>query len=527
MSAAVVGAGLALGGVADVVRALYGVAVGANKFLDKHIALLKASDQPALATTGRVLEGAKAGFGVGYGGCLAVVAVGQLILGNPLTAGAAVLSAAVGMNPIAVSCGAIGAIFYGWRALSEAERDAIVMRVVEVLDLAHDTVRALVQFVLHSARKISESPLLSDLKQYLKAEAESCGRLLSDVTRNAADRARDLLGRRPDPFLISAGNDELHPVVQAMKTEELRAVLAYPFDKKVPADADDGQMQEMLVEQITAAGSSSLPLTRRAEYGEVLVMVARHLDIPVPVRADAGIVEHYVLFKVLERSIEKMGEEEKNKFLAVVQEDLNKRGVGGTVSLEQVTRFVKVAGMDIGGAAGTLAITAPGLAGLAGLNVLQLVVLKGLVATSGYFAATTSLLGIGAGGALMTVAGVAGPISAGLGVLYGIYRLSGPAYRKMIPAVCAIAAKRIEMSAQRPEPPRKIVVQDKNGKGHESQKTCSICGQSYPLGEFTYGKRENRSYCQECSRRERQAYSRGGASEARAFRDEMRRAWRT
>jgi hypothetical protein len=57
------------------------------------------------------------------------------------------------------------------------------------------------------------------------------------------------------------------------------------------------------------------------------------------------------------------------------------------------------------------------------------------------------------------------------------------------------------------------------------RKSCSICGKTYPSEHFTYGNRENRSYCQSCNRQERAAYSRGGTEAARAFRDEMRRKW--
>ena len=55
-----------------------------------------------------------------------------------------------------------------------------------------------------------------------------------------------------------------------------------------------------------------------------------------------------------------------------------------------------------------------------------------------------------------------------------------------------------------------------------ASKACSICGKSFPLAEFTYGNRENRSYCRQCDRAEKQAYSQGGAEAARAYREVMR-----
>jgi hypothetical protein len=60
----------------------------------------------------------------------------------------------------------------------------------------------------------------------------------------------------------------------------------------------------------------------------------------------------------------------------------------------------------------------------------------------------------------------------------------------------------------------------------QPRKPCSICGKNYPLSEFSYGNRENRSYCQTCNKLEKAARSLGGSPAARAFREEQRRSWR-
>ena len=61
---------------------------------------------------------------------------------------------------------------------------------------------------------------------------------------------------------------------------------------------------------------------------------------------------------------------------------------------------------------------------------------------------------------------------------------------------------------------------------HAPQKACSICGVSYALTEFSYGNRDGRSYCRSCDKLEKEAYARGGAEAARAFREELRSKWR-
>ena len=59
------------------------------------------------------------------------------------------------------------------------------------------------------------------------------------------------------------------------------------------------------------------------------------------------------------------------------------------------------------------------------------------------------------------------------------------------------------------------------------RKCCSICGKSYPTTEFSYGNRENRSYCRACDKAEKAAYAVGGSAAAAIFRQEQRAKWRT
>lgn len=59
-----------------------------------------------------------------------------------------------------------------------------------------------------------------------------------------------------------------------------------------------------------------------------------------------------------------------------------------------------------------------------------------------------------------------------------------------------------------------------------SRKTCSICGVSFLMGEFSYGNRNNRSYCKACDKGEKAAYAKGGTEAARNFRDEKRSKWK-
>ena len=61
----------------------------------------------------------------------------------------------------------------------------------------------------------------------------------------------------------------------------------------------------------------------------------------------------------------------------------------------------------------------------------------------------------------------------------------------------------------------------------QSEKSCSICGVSFPLYEFSYGNKDNRSYCRACDKAEKLAYASGGTEAAQKFRDEQRAKWKS
>ena len=58
-----------------------------------------------------------------------------------------------------------------------------------------------------------------------------------------------------------------------------------------------------------------------------------------------------------------------------------------------------------------------------------------------------------------------------------------------------------------------------------AKKSCSICGKSFPVAEFSYGNRDDRSYCRGCDKAEKAAYATGGKEAARQFREVQRLKW--
>ena len=57
---------LGAGAMIESVKALYGIGKCINDFFNSHINEMKEAENPTISRTGRVLEGAKYGFGIGY-----------------------------------------------------------------------------------------------------------------------------------------------------------------------------------------------------------------------------------------------------------------------------------------------------------------------------------------------------------------------------------------------------------------------------------------------------------------------------
>jgi hypothetical protein len=176
------------------VASLYGEAVDFNAFLDRHIDALKKSANATISATGRVLEGAKFGFGLGYLTSVTVIAVGQFLLGNPLTAASTVASAAVMSNPIAMTCAAVGAIVYGWQALSDSEKDGVLSTLSAGLEVGVELIKSVIAFVIRLTKELLDPEALKEFKGYIADKASLFGRKLSDVTRQTLDLLTDSAG---------------------------------------------------------------------------------------------------------------------------------------------------------------------------------------------------------------------------------------------------------------------------------------------------------------------------------------------
>lgn len=175
------------------IKSLYGVAVELNAFIDEHIESMKSSANSTISRTGSVLEGAKYGFGLGYMSSVIIIAGGQLLLGNTLAAVSEVATAAALSNPMAMTCAAVGAIYFGWNALSDAEREGILEKLSEGVQVGKELIKSVFAYVINWFKSVNDSVLLKELKDDIRDVAVIFHKNLSDITKNTIDTADEII----------------------------------------------------------------------------------------------------------------------------------------------------------------------------------------------------------------------------------------------------------------------------------------------------------------------------------------------
>lgn len=181
----------ALSPIAVAVKALYRTAKHLNDAFDGVIDDMKQSPNPTISRSGRVLEGAKYGFGLGYISSATIVAAGQFLLGNPLTVMGTVSTAVVFTNPVVNTCAALGAVVYGYRALSDVEREELLTKLSNGLQIGVELVKSIIKFVVDETQRLLSKENVAEMKKFIAEAAESFGRTLSDVTHKVRDKVVD------------------------------------------------------------------------------------------------------------------------------------------------------------------------------------------------------------------------------------------------------------------------------------------------------------------------------------------------
>jgi len=175
----------ALSEMSKAIQSLYGMTIGINEFLNKHIEDMKGSENRTISRSGDVLEMAKLGFGIGFITPVIIISVGQLLLGNTLSAIGTVVTAPV--NPIAMTCAAIGAIYFGWNALTDVERKELLEKLSKGLNVGIELIKSILRFVADTTKKLFEHKNYEEMKKYIGSVAAMFGKTLCDITHKFID----------------------------------------------------------------------------------------------------------------------------------------------------------------------------------------------------------------------------------------------------------------------------------------------------------------------------------------------------
>jgi hypothetical protein len=179
------------------------------EFFDNHLSELSRSSNDTARRAGELLSEVNVGFSTGQDAgrraASSLIAVGQLILGNPflppniqpaakIAVGAMGFAAPTTVNFVGMTCGAIGGVIYGWTALTPEEKEAIFQKVSEGLEIGIELLRSIIRFVLERTKSLFSTQNLQDIKEFLATAAAAFGTSLGEITGKFSDRIADNFG---------------------------------------------------------------------------------------------------------------------------------------------------------------------------------------------------------------------------------------------------------------------------------------------------------------------------------------------
>lgn len=196
-----------LSGMLLALATLYDARGNFADFFDNHLGELSNSPNETARRAGELLIEVKVGFSTGQDAgrrmAASLIAMGQLVLGNPLippniqpaaNTVQMVVAAPITVNFVGMTCGAIGAVIYAWAALSPEEKEVIFQKVSEGFEIGVELLRSIIRFVLERAKSLFSTQNLRDIKEFLAKAAIAFGTSLGEVTGKLSDRIADNFG---------------------------------------------------------------------------------------------------------------------------------------------------------------------------------------------------------------------------------------------------------------------------------------------------------------------------------------------
>lgn len=191
----------------DALKSLYQIPKDINDFIDEHIEKLKQDDRSNFQVIGRVLEGAKEGFGIGFITPIAIISAGQLLLGNPLAVPLVVVTAP--FNPLVMTSAAVGALYFGWNALSDDEKTELLEKLKEGLNLGIELIKSIITYVIKKMEQLISCDSWEEVKQWVSSTMNDLETWFSETCGDACKSASNLVKKAQVFFseLFSSGPD--------------------------------------------------------------------------------------------------------------------------------------------------------------------------------------------------------------------------------------------------------------------------------------------------------------------------------
>lgn len=153
-------------------------------FIQRHVSEMERSSNEAVARSGYILSRAQEGFGLGYKVPLSIIVMGQSMLGINL----ATATPFIASNPAAFTAAALGAVYYGYQALSDEERDILHSKIGEALDFGIELIKTIARFSIDLMKSLLDPATLAQIKQFVAEIATAAGSSLYEVTGRLYDR---------------------------------------------------------------------------------------------------------------------------------------------------------------------------------------------------------------------------------------------------------------------------------------------------------------------------------------------------
>ncbi len=92
------------------------------------------------------------------------------------------------MNVVVITCAALGAIHYGWKAMLDEDWEILVNAVGKAFKVGAELIRSIATFAYDKLKALMSAENMAELRKLVSSVAAGFGTRLSEITRKLSDR---------------------------------------------------------------------------------------------------------------------------------------------------------------------------------------------------------------------------------------------------------------------------------------------------------------------------------------------------